>query len=540
MFVIYQIHILLNNDSTNSSLPSQELLKSLFQYLFYEYNKEQVNQMIFIQNEIIQMLIVWVSYIQEDNANFALYDDHFIIQLLNFVENDIYNIEFKINILQLFNIMIKGINTFNKIIKNFQIINAIEKILAKINREEQYIFILRLIYNIFNYLPDEDEKMDNTNDKEINKKIFIFQNSYDKFILLLNHYFEEYQKRYNELKNNKTPISLDSKIRIYYKIVIKLLKTISYSLYVEENISYIIILVNNQLFIPLVLKILENFSNEFFISYDDINEIDLSMEINNNILMKYKPSLKIKENNNLYKKFKTLTYITHILTEIISSPEEFITSQKFKDVYKIAMNFITQFNIIKYYSYIIKNFVCFNVKPDNLLILRIEELIFNFCANNKNNYKLVYQNYELIRELLSVNEKYFNHDNMNLLIKFIVSSITQYETEITESLIYNVKIISFFLKFLENELGNNKKNYSNVSYILYILKEILSSNTYRKCKLNRNLIIHEFNKNNATKILEQYAIKICDNDDYNIVSDLLNNLDETDLLDNEQLEDLYN
>ena len=540
MFVIYQIHVLSNNDSTNSSLPSQELFKYLLNYLFYDFNKEQINQKIYIQNEIIQLIIIWVSYIEEDNTNSILYDDHFIFQLLNMIECDIYNIEFKINILQLFNIMIKGINTFNKIIINFEIINKIEKILAQINKDEQYIFILRLIYNIFNYLSDEDEEMQNTNDKGKSSKIIVFQNSYDKFILLLNHYYEEYQKRYNELKNNKTPISLDSKSRIYYKIVMKLLKIISYSLYVEENIFYINILINNQLFIPLVFKILEIFSKEFFICYNDINEMDLSMEINNSILMEYKPSLKIKENNNLYKKFKTLIYITHILTEIISSSEEDNSFQDFDNAYKITMNFIMKFNIINYFSNLIKNFVCFNVKPDKTLILRIEEFIFNFCEVNKNNYKLVYQNYELVRELLSINEKFFNPDNLDLLIKFIVNSISLYETEITGSLIFDIKIVSFFLKFLENELGNDKKSYANIPYILYILKEILSSNTYRKCKLNRNLIIHEFNKNNATKILEQYAIKVSDNDNYNIVSDLLNNLDETDLLDNEQLEDLYN
>ena len=129
--------------------------------------------------------------------------------------------------------------------------------------------------------------------------------------------------------------------------------------------------------------------------------------------------------------------------------------------------------------------------------------------------------------LILLNDKYFNHENFELIIKFIVNSISLYETEITGALIFDIKIISFFLKFLENELGNNIKKYKNKAYIFYLLKEILSSNTYRKCKLNRNLIIHEFNKNNANKILEQYAIITKDNDTYNIINDLLNNLDET-------------
>ena len=100
MFVIYQIHVLSYNDITNSSLPSKELLDWLIKYLlFYEYNNDQMHQKIQIQSEIIQMLIIWVSYIKEDNSNSVLYDDHFIFQLMDLIDSDIYNVEFKINIL---------------------------------------------------------------------------------------------------------------------------------------------------------------------------------------------------------------------------------------------------------------------------------------------------------------------------------------------------------------------------------------------------------------------------------------------------------
>ena len=543
MFVIYQIHILTNNDITNSSLPSEELLRSLMYHFFHEYNNEQFNQMIQIQNEIIQMLIIWVSYDQEDNINSIFYDDYFISNLLNMIENNTYKIEFKINILQLFNVMIKGKETFNKIIAGYTILDKIEKILVQINKDEQYIFVLKLIIHIFyNLGEDEDEVMRdiNNNNKKLNQKIIIFQNSYDKFIILLNHYYKEYQNLYNKLKENKTPISLDPKSRLYYKIVIYLLKIINNSLYLKENIFYIYALISNQYFIPLILKLMEKFSEEFFNITIDINDKNLTMEINNNISMKYEPSLKIKENNNLFKKFKTITFITHIFTEIISSSEFINIYPNFKEAYNNAKNLIINFNIINYYKNLIKNFICFNVKPDYLLILRIEEFIYNFCDIDKNNYKIIYKNYELIRELLSLNDKYFDEETFDLLIKFIINSLSLYETEITGTLVFDIKVVSFFLKFLENELGNSIIKYKNKEYIFYLLKEIISSNTYRNCKLNRNLIIYEFNKNNANKILAQYANIYANDDTFNIINDLLNNLDETDLLDKDEIENLYN
>ena len=545
MFIIYQIRNFLNNDIKNNSFPSNELLKSLLKLLLNEYNNEQINQKIKIQSEIIEILIILMSCIEEENTNSVLYDDPFIFFLIDMLDNIIYNIEFKINILVLFNVMIKGPNSFNKIIGKSELINKIENILSHINKDEQYIYILRLIFNIFDKLIEkencDEEKMDEeiiSSFEEIkNYNSILFENSYDKLLTLFNHYSEQYEKKYEELKNDNIPIQMDSKIGIYYKITIKLLKTINTSLLLQENLAYINLIINNETSISIFLKIMEIFSKEFFISPNLIEKIN--MKINNNIYLTADNSLKLNEKNNLYKKLKTITYITHVLTEIISSSDDKNTFPNFKTIYDIKMNLIMNFNIINYYSNLIKNIVCFNINPETNLILRIEEFIYNFCEINKNNYFLVYKNYELIRELLLINQKNYNEDNFLLLIKFIINSITLYETEITRSLIFEIKIVSIFLKFLENELEIKEKMRS-IKFILYTLNSIIDSNTYRKCKLNRNLLIYEFNKNNANEILGKYAMILVENDLYDIVNTILNNLDESDLLDNNELEELYN
>ena len=545
MFIIYQIRNFLNNDIKNNSFPSNELLKSLLKLLLNEYNNEQINQKIKIQSEIIEILIILMSCIEEENTNSVLYDDPFIFFLIDMLDNIIYNIEFKINILVLFNVMIKGPNSFNKIIGKSELINKIENILSHINKDEQYIYILRLIFDIFDKLIEkencDEEKMDEeiiSSFEEIkNYNSILFENSYDKLLTLFNHYYEQYEKKYEELKNDNIPIQMDSKIGIYYKITIKLLKTINTSLLLQENLAYINLIINNETSISIFLKIMEIFSKEFFISPNLIEKIN--MKINNNIYLTADNSLKLNEKNNLYKKLKTITYITHVLTEIISSSDDKNTFPNFKTIYDIKMNLIMNFNIINYYSNLIKNIVCFNINPEKNLILRIEEFIYNFCEINKNNYFLVYKNYELIRELLLINQKNYNEDNFLLLIKFIINSITLYETEITRSLIFEIKIVSIFLKFLENELEIKEKMRS-IKFILYTLNSIIDSNTYRKCKLNRNLLIYEFNKNNANEILGKYAMILVENDLYDIVNTILNNLDESDLLDNNELEELYN
>ena len=415
MFVIYQIRNLLNLDNTNSSLPSTELLNSLLQYLTYKYKNNHMNQKIKIQSEIIQMLIIWISYNNEDNTNSPFYEDQFIFLLMDMIDNNLYNIEFKINILILFNVMIKGIDTFNKIIIKLEIINKIEKILAQIKKDEQYIIVLRLIFNLFKYFCDNDENDEimYPNGQTNLKENIIFINSYNNFILLLNHYYEEYEKRYKEIKTNKTPISMDSISNIYCKIVILLLKIFNKSIYIEKNIFYINVLINNQLFVPLILKILETFSKEFFLSQSYYNNEEIIMDINNDISLKYNNSIKSKEKNNLYKKFKTINYITHILIEIISSSDKNNLFPNFNKSYEIAMNLIIKFNIFNYYSSLLQNLLCFKIKIDMILILRIEEFIYNFGELNRNNYILLYKNYELIKQLLLINEKYYEEENFH-------------------------------------------------------------------------------------------------------------------------------
>ena len=125
------------------------------------------------------MLIIWTSYSDEDNTNNIFYDDQFIYFLFDLLENNLYSIEFKINILILFNTMIKGINTFNKIITRYEIINKIETIYSNMKKDEQYIYVLTLIENIFNFFGDNYNDMNLTNIN--NNKIIIFINSYDKF-----------------------------------------------------------------------------------------------------------------------------------------------------------------------------------------------------------------------------------------------------------------------------------------------------------------------------------------------------------------------
>ena len=84
MYTIYQISLMLNNDITNSSLPSDELLNSLLKYLVYEYQNKYINQKIQIQSEIIKILIICMSHIDIDNTNSILYDEQFIFFFIRY------------------------------------------------------------------------------------------------------------------------------------------------------------------------------------------------------------------------------------------------------------------------------------------------------------------------------------------------------------------------------------------------------------------------------------------------------------------------
>ena len=543
MFVIYQLHNFVNNDITNSSRPSPELEHYLLKYLVNDYKNEHLNQKIKIQNEIIEMLIIWSSYSNDDNINNIFYEDQFIYFLFSLLENNFYSIEFKINILILFNTLIKGINTFNKIILRYEIIDKIEKVYSQIKKDEQYIYILSLIETIFEYMNKYDDMHYNFNNinNNNNNKVCIFMNSYENFILLMKTIYEKYQVIYEQNKINRIPLSLDKSSRIYYKIIVKILQILNYSIFLEENKFYINVLISNEYALPLFYKILEIFSKEFFLSNNDNNTINHlnKFNISNNLYIESNSSIKYKEKNNIYKKIKIISFITNILDEIISTISENENEIKKKGATSdLVLKFMNKFNFINYYTNLLKNFICLNIIPDKILILRIEELIYNFCVVNRDNFTILYKNSDLIRDLLEINIKNYNKENFQLLIKFIINSLELYDTEITGSLIFNVKIIGTFCKYLENHFNND--NLENISYILYALNDIINSKTYRKCKLNRNLIIYEFNKNNASHILEQYGTKINDEKDYMIINEILSNLDETDILDNNQLEEIFN
>jgi len=546
MYVIEQIHNFVNNDITNSSLPSNELLNILLKYLVYNYKNEHFRQKIKIQTEIIQMLIIWVSYNEEDNTNNIIYDDQFIYFLFDILDNSLYSVEFKINILILFNYMLKGENTFNKIVQNFEIIKKIEKILEGLKEDEQYIYVLSLIDNIFEYLGDNyDEIMlNNNNNTNNNKKVIPFENSYNNFILLLNNIYEKYQSRYIELKNNKIQISMDKSMRVYYKIIIKILKIINNSAFLEDNYFYISTIILNNTSLPLFFKIMETFSKEFFlpsnnaINSNTSNQIMNRTQIANNIYIQ--SSSKMLEKNNLYKKFKVLIYLTHILNEIISTLQDH--DKEIGNNFNLNDRLISKFNLINYYNNLVKNFICAGVCPDKNLVLRIEELIYNYCESNKNNFKVVYQNYELIRELLNININNYNQENFQILLKFIIKSLSLYDTEITSSLIFNVKIVGTFVKYLEKEKDNykNGKNRTNIAFILYALTIILDSKTYINCKINRYLIILEFNKNNSLDIILQYTTMDVDKDDYIMINNIIDYLDESNSLDDKVVDEIYN
>lgn len=546
MYVIEKIHNFVNNDITNSSLPSNELLNILLKYLVYNYKNEHFRQKIKIQTEIIQMLIIWVSYNEDDNTNNIIYDDQFIYFLFDILDNSLYSVEFKINILILFNYMIKGENTFNKIIQNFEIINKIEKILEGIKEDEQYIYVLSLIDNIFEYLGDNYEEIiiNNNNNANNNKKVIPFENSYNNFILLLNNIYEKYQTRFIELKNNKIKISMDKPMRTYYKIIIKILKVINNSTFIEDNYFYISTIISNNTSLPLFFKIMETFSKEFFLPSNNAinssasNQIMNRTQIANNIYIQ--SSSKMLEKNNLYKKFKVLIYLTHILNEIISTLQDH--EKEIGNNFDLNDRMISKFNLINYYNNLVKNFICAGVCPDKNLVLRIEELIYNYCESNKNNFKVVYQNYELIRELLNINIKNYNQENFQILLKFIIKSLSLYDTEITSSLIFNVKIVGTFVKYLEKEKDNykNGKNRTNIAFILYALTIILDSKTYTNCKINRYLIILEFNKNNSLDIILQYTTMDVDKDDYIMINNIIDYLDESNSLDDKVVDEIYN
>jgi hypothetical protein len=328
-------------------------------------------------------------------------------------------------------------------------------------------------------------------------------------------------------------------MRTYYKIIIKILKIINNSTFIEDNYFYISTIISNNISLSLFFKIMETFSKEFFLASSNVTNSN-KIPITNKIYLQSNSSNKYREKNNLYKKFKVLIYLTHILNEVISTLQDH--EKEIGNNYYLIDKLISKFNLINYYNNLAKNLVCAGVCPDKNLVLRIEELIYNYCEPNKNNFKVVYQNYELIRELLDINIKNYNQENFQILLKFIIKSLLLYDTEVTSSLLFNVKIVGTFVKYLEKEKENykNGKNRTNIAFILYALTIILDSKTYINCKINRYLIILEFNKCNSLDIILQYTTMDVDKDDYILINNIIDFLDESNSLDEKIVDEIYN
>jgi hypothetical protein len=240
----------------------------------------------------------------------------------------------------------------------------------------------------------------NFNNINNNNKVCIFMNSYENFILLMKNIYEKYQVIYEQNKINGIPLSLDKSSRIYYKIIVKVLQILNYSIFLEENKFYINALISNEYALPLFYKILEIFSKEFFLSNNDNNTINHlnKFNISNNLYIESNSSIKYKEKNNLYKKIKIISFITNILDEIISTISENENEIKQKGATSdLVLQFMNKFNFINYYTNLLKNFICLNIIPDKILILRIEELIYNFCVVNRDNFTILYKNSDLIK-----------------------------------------------------------------------------------------------------------------------------------------------
>ena len=208
-------------------------------------------------------------------------------------------------------------NTYNKIILNYEIINKIEKILGEIKCNEHFIYVLSLIDTIFKYEGKYEEEEENIIiNNNNNNKVIIFMNSYEKLFILFKNFYEKYQVIYEQLKKEKTSLLLDNSVRIYYKIIIKLLQIFNDSMFLEDNTFYLNSIMSNGILLPLFYKILEIFSKDFFITFNNNNFDDSSekFKITDNIYIE--KNKKSEEKNNLYKKFKVLEYLTNILSEI--------------------------------------------------------------------------------------------------------------------------------------------------------------------------------------------------------------------------------
>ena len=519
MFIIYQILQHLNNDKMEDNMmPSPELIKNILQLFVQNYDINHLNQKYIIQSEILKIFIILSSYSDEDNTNSFVYEDQFQYYLYDILNDDTYEIGLKINILILFDNLIKGRNTFDKIIGKFEIFKIIEKILENLKSYENFIQVFKLINTIFSglneYYEDENEH-----------KLSIINNLeslYNKILMIFIEFYENYKKLYEESKNEDLFLTFKPNGYYLYKNLKIIFSIINNSMFLDNNELFIKSLLSNNKILQIFLEILEKYITAF--SQNDpsskhiqlINNIRINTNANKNII---------------YKKTKIIIYITHILTEIIS----------FSNLNENIKNYLLyNVNFLNYYTNLTQNIFLSNVSPDQTLILRITELIFNLCVDNKKQSSFIFHNYsEIIKVLFELSKKFYNKENFKLLITLINDSISLFDEQITKTIINKIHITNYIINYLKEETTKSTIDKEVVEIVLYLMYKLLDSETYKKCKFDRMKLVYEFQKANAYEIILQYSELLSD-DDYEIITAILVYLDYSDNLTSEQVEKLYN
>ena len=520
MFIIYQILQQINNvKMENNMMPSQELIKNILQLFVQNYDINHLNQKYIIQSEILKIFIILTSYSDEDNTNSFIYEEQFKDYLYDILKNNSYEIGLKINILILFNNLIKGRNTFEKIIGRFEILKNIEKILDNLKNYENFIQVFRLINTIFSGL---NEYYEDENEYQLSI-INNLENLYHKLLTIFIEFYENYKKLYEESKNEDLLLTFKANGYYLYKNLKIIFSIINNSVFLYHNELFLkTLLLNNNIIIQIFLEILE----KYVTSYSQNDSSSIQIQLSNNIQI-YANTNK----NILYKKTKIIIYITHILTEIISSSS--ITEN-------VKYYLLNNVNFLNYYTNLTQNIFLSNVSPDQTLLLRLIELIFNICADNKKQSYFIFFNYsEIIKVLFELSKKFYNKENFKLLITLTDESISLFDEQITKIIINKIHITNYIINYLKEEATKSTIDRETVKIVLYFMHKLLNSETYKKCKFDRMKLVYEFQKANAYDIILGYS-ELFSDDNYEIITDILIYLDYSDNLTSEQIEKLYN
>ena len=520
MFIIYQILQQINNvKMENNMMPSSELIKNILQLFVQNYDINHLNQKYIIQSEILKIFIILTSYSDEDNTNSFIYEEQFQDYLYDILKNNSYEIGLKINILILFNNLIKGRNTFEKIIGRFEILKNIEKILDNLKNYENFIQVFRLINTIFSGL---NEYYEDENEYQLSI-INNLENLYHKLLTIFIEFYENYKKLYEESKNEDLLLTFKANGYYLYKNLKIIFSIINNSVFLYHNELFLkTLLLNNNIIIQIFLEILE----KYVTSYSQNDSSSIQIQLSNNIQI-YANTNK----NILYKKRKITIYITHILTEIISSSS--ITEN-------VKYYLLNNVNFLNYYTNLTQNIFLSNVSPDQTLLLRIIELIFNICIDNKKQSYFIFFNYsEIIKVLFELSKKFYNKENFKLLITLINDSISLFDEQITKTIINKIHITNYIINYLKEEATKSTIDKETVKIVLYFMHKLLNSETYKKCKFDRMKLVYEFQKANAYDIILGYS-ELFSDDNYEIITDILIYLDYSDNLTSEQIEKLYN